>query len=173
MTELNIYATPETDVTVSQKGPSIVIDDFKNQSTWMLVFLSIITLGIYLAHYMKRQTKVFNKHLDPSDQISEGFLNSIILLYYLSAFLLIPFFFLENGETIGNVSDLVDRIANIVSLVWAFKAKNRMVSILSAKAKEPNWFHGLWTFLFQAFYFNYKINKIKKSSPSLSVAPNP
>jgi len=34
-----------------------------------------------------------------------------------------------------------------------------MNTLLDLSTDEPQWFHGLWTFLFGAFYINYKINK--------------
>ena len=35
-----------------------------------------------------------------------------------------------------------------------------MNTLLAATKVEPDWFHGLWTFLFTTLYFNFKINKL-------------
>ena len=83
---------------------------------------------------------------------------------YITAILVIPYSLLEEGHIIERVSDLSDKIFNICLLVWAFKARNRMNTILQIKAGSPHWFHGLWTFLFQGLYFNYKVNKLNENA---------
>lgn len=65
-----------------------LVGQLKSQSTWRLVFLSLITFGIYSAHYIKRQTSRLNQHLDAERRISEGLITTILISSYVSAFLL-------------------------------------------------------------------------------------
>jgi hypothetical protein len=165
MNETNAYAAPESslELDINEKTGNLTTDLY-SQGTWRLLLLTIVTLGIYLAHYMKRQTNILNEHLSASKRISEGLINAIIVLSYVTVLMVVPFFFLEEGHPIEHLSSFGDKILNILTLVWAFKARNRMNSVLKSKAGTNNWFHGLWTFLFQTLYFNYKVNKINEKA---------
>ncbi len=50
MKDENIYSPPKSNL-VKSKGDEIIVHQLKNQSTWRLFFLTVITLGIYIAHY--------------------------------------------------------------------------------------------------------------------------
>jgi len=171
----NIYATPASDVTVmtNESDSKNLIQSLRSQSTWKLLFLSIITLGIYGAHYMRNQTKSLNKQLSDDQQISNGLVLSILILSYITVALIIPFFVVldENPQLdqLDQISANIDKVLSILILVWGFKARNRMNSLLglsegglSVSKDDTKWFHGFWTFLFQYFYFNYKVNKISE-----------
>lgn len=167
MNEANIYAAPSTDVTPTPEvvhGFEPMLKALKSQSTWRLVFLSIITLGIYFAHYIRRQTNILNQNLSGSERISGSFISAILVLSYVSAFLMVPYSLVEEGHIIESISDLADGVLNILLLVWAFKARNRMNVILRAQAGSSKWFHGLWTFLFIGLYFNYKVNQLNQEA---------
>ena len=141
-----------------------MLNALKNQSTWRLLLLSVITIGIYLAHYIRRQTKILNENLDDNDQISYGFVNTILVLSYISAALVIPYVYFDDGHFTESISDFADQVFNILLIVWAFKARNRMNAILQTQKGSGNWFHGLWTFLFTGLYFNYKVNKLNQNA---------
>ena len=140
-----------------------IVPQLKNQSTWRLLFLSLITLGIYTSYYMRWQTKIINQHLDIESQISEGFVNFILIFAYVTALIVIPYILVEEGHPIESISDYMDTVWGILVLFWAFKARNRMNMLLGLTKDKPQWFHGLWTFLFQTFYFNYKINTLNEN----------
>jgi hypothetical protein len=129
-----------------------------------LIFLSLVTLGIYSAHYIKRQTLTLNVYLDKERQISEGFVNSILILAYVTVILLVPYFLVEEGHPIETKSDSLDTIWAVLVVIWAFKARNRMNTLLAAPKGQADWFHGLWTFLFTVFYFNFKINTMNENA---------
>jgi hypothetical protein len=139
-----------------------ILSQLKSQSTWRLFFLSFITLGIYTAHYIKRQTRIMNQYLDKERRISEGFVSTILILAYVTVILVIPYVLIEEG-LIEGISNVLDAVWSILVLVWAFKARNRMNMLLSATKDQARWFHGLWTFLFTALYFNFKINTLNES----------
>jgi hypothetical protein len=103
-----------------------------------------------------------NQYLDRERQISEGFVSTILILAYVTVILVIPYVLIEEGPIEG-ISNLLDAVWSILVLVWAFKARNRMNMLLSATKDQARWFHGLWTFLFTALYFNFKINTLNES----------
>ncbi|GBE04490.1 MAG TPA: DUF4234 domain-containing protein [Nitrospirae bacterium] len=138
----------------------------KSQSTWRLFFLTIITLGIYSAHYIYRQTKIMNHSLNGGHKISEDLVKFIFVFSYVTAIITIPYLFAPEGHSIETLYDLLDLIWGILIVIWAFKARNRMNMLLSAVKGQPHWFHGLWTFLFTNLYFNFKINKLNEMKNS-------
>lgn len=137
-----------------------LIRNLKEQTTWRLLGIGIITYGVYFAYYIRRQTGKINSHLGKESAISNGFINSIIVMSYISAALLVPYMIVDYGHPIEKISDYTDRIWGIMLIVWGFKARNRVNILLSANSESDHWFHGLWTFLFTPLYFNYKVNQL-------------
>lgn len=140
-----------------------ILSSLKRESTWRLFFLGFIILGIYIAHYIKRQTACMNQYLDKEKRISEELVWTILILTYISVILFIPYIFVEEGSPIEAIGNLLDTIWGILLVVWAFKARNRMNMLLSATKESKFWFEGLWTFLFTALYFNFKVNALSET----------
>ena len=46
MEETNVYAPPESEL-IEERGNASAIQELKSQNTWRLVFLTVITMGIY------------------------------------------------------------------------------------------------------------------------------
>ena len=151
----------------------------KSQSTWRLVFLSLITQGIYTSHYIKRQTRILNEHLDKENKIAQGFVTAILVLSYLKAItLIVPYVMVEKGHPMEMISDLTVDIARyllivryLLVLIWAVMASNRMNVLLAAAKGQPCRFNAFWTLLFPAFYFDFKINKLNDRCDEASDVP--
>ena len=137
-----------------------IIEELQNQSTGRLIGLSLITYFVYAAHYIKRQTKIINENYDGEDKISYSLVTTILIMSYLSLGLFFAYLFVEETHPITKISDGVDRILNILYIIWGFKARNRMNGILVAQKESKEWFSGLWTFFFTLFYFNFKVGKL-------------
>lgn len=140
-----------------------IITQLKSQSTWRLIFLGILTLGIYTVYYIKRQTRILNKHLDSKQQISEGFVKTILILAYVNTILLLPYCLVNAGHPIGLIREVLDYVLNFLILIWAFKARNRINMLIAGTKSQQYWFSGFWTFIFSFLYFNYKINKLNNN----------
>ncbi|WP_169334298.1 DUF4234 domain-containing protein [Rubritalea marina] len=164
MHDNDLYAAPMTDVTLASEVSEShdVITDLKSQSTWRLLFLSTITLGIYGAHYMVKQTEVLNTHLEAQERLSETFTKTILAFSYLSTVALIPYSLMDVSSEIDQLYNTLNNLFSLLFVIWAFKARNRMNKLIGAHKFKGNtrWFHGFWTFLFQYFYFNYKVNQL-------------
>lgn len=143
------------------RGAAAVVE-LKSQSTWRLLILSALTLGIYTGHYILRQTRILNHHLNPDRQMSEGYAILILVLAYITVILLIPYVLLEPENPLCILSNGLDHAWGILVLIWAFLARSRMHFLLGARTMQPQWFNGLWMFLFQTLYFNYKVNQLNE-----------
>jgi len=141
-----------------------IIKSLKDQSTWVLFFLFIITYGVYGAYYVKEKSNIMNSALEEGNKISQGFINAVMVINWLSLALFIVYLNVD-GEFI--ISSLVDLVANIMFIVWAFMARNRVNTYCGLSGSDASWFHGFWTFLFTLYYFNYKVNTIVDYSETL------
>ena len=141
-----------------------VVQKLQTQSTLKIVFLYMITLGVYAAHYAKRQTLIINPYLDSEDRLSDGYISTLLVLSYVSVLMIVPWAMVEEGHPVEALSTLLDIVWSLVFLYWAFWARARMNSLLSASKGDDSWFHGLWTFLFPGVYFNYKVNTLKQKA---------
>ena len=140
-----------------------VVQTLQTQSTLKLIFLFMVTLGVYSAHYAKRQTYAINPYLGAEDTLSDGFVSALLVLAYASVLIIVPYAMVEEGHPVEGISSLLDLAYGLLFLYWAFWARARMNSLLSASKSDDRWFSGLWTFLFPGVYFNYKVNKLKKN----------
>jgi hypothetical protein len=140
------------------------IKEFKSQSTWQLVGLGVVTYGVYLAHYIKNQTAKINEVTVEKDKVTEGFVNSILAVSYISLMLFLVSFVFENEHALETVSYIMDRISGVMMIVWGFMARNRLNIAYDLSNDSKEWFRGLWTFLFSPMYFNYKINCLSDES---------
>lgn len=140
------------------------IKTFKDQSTWRLVGLAVLSLGVYFAHYIKRQTAKINVLVGEDDAVSQDFVNSLMAISYIALILYIANIasqFLYPTHIASNIADL---IWSITIITWGFMARNRLNTAYEISKENKEWFHGFWIFSFSMMYFNYKINSICKKS---------
>jgi hypothetical protein len=142
-----------------------LIQRLKWGSTWALVGLSVITFGVYLVFYARRQTLILNESSAPENRISLNFITVWFVITFSSLALLFIYVFVPADSPMASISNLSDRLDNLMDLIWAFMARGAFHKLLQSQKETPAWFHGFWTFLFQAFYFNFKINKLSEFPP--------
>ncbi len=141
-----------------------LLKELKSQSTWRLLILSIITLSIYDAYYVKRQSEIINKHIEKDRQITKGFVIAFYLVSCMAAFLLVPSF-LADGEDLRQielVSNIFDYIWIIMDIAWALIARSKMHKLFQNYNENNFNFSILWSIIFGVYYFNFKINKLNK-----------
>jgi len=61
-----------------------LIKELQHQGTWRLVILSIVTLTVYWAHYIARQSKIINTVVSDKEKISKEFIVVLFVLSYFS-----------------------------------------------------------------------------------------
>lgn len=142
----------------------IVVEKLKCQSTWCLLFLTVVTLGIYAAHYLKSRTKILNRHLDERHRIPEVLTDLILGFCYGAVILLHSSVSAPWGHPVETTMVVVLTILCGLVLVWGFEFRNRMNKLLGQAGYESERFHSLWTLLFSALYFNFKINMLNRDA---------
>ncbi len=156
-----LYTPPKSKLAVESNLTINLIEKLHHQSTWRLLGLTIITFGVYSAIYIKRQSDIINEYVDEQNRISNVFIFITFMTSIISV-ILMPIYIFGDFQIIDQLSDNLDTIFIILCLVWSFKAKNRLNRILETNQYDANWFNGIWVFMFQNLYINYKINDIQK-----------
>jgi hypothetical protein len=141
--------------------PNPIIEGLPTQKTLVLVGLSIITFFVYPAHYVKRFSDRLNEVESYAPTISPGLVWAVLIAAYASLAFLFGYIAVEETHPIALISTIIDRVSNILFIVWAFKVRARLHALLNPGPDSPYWFHGFWTFFFNVFYINYKIAKLK------------
>lgn len=142
-----------------------ILGSFKVMSVWKLIFLILITYGVYAAHYVKNQSDILNGHLDRPDQISAVFVTGFMILSYFSLGIFIVYLFTpmtnQYFHAIDRFDDSLTSLWQILLLVWVFKFKNRVNRLLGFSKKDDGWFSWVWALFFGPFYLNFKLNKLR------------
>lgn len=143
-----------------------IYKELVNQSTWILLLFSTITLGIYTAYYIFMQTNKINNYLDTNEKLSNILVTFIILSSFVSTF---SYFFGIVLETnmFDDIESVFSYIFIILTIIWGLKVRSVMNRLMNYHKDDNEWFSILWTVLFTPYYFNYKItcmcNKIKSA----------
>jgi ABC-type sulfate transport system permease component len=138
------------------------IRKLKWHSTWALLGLLIVTLGIYAAYYIKRQTKTLNDSTKTIIKIPNVLVVFIFIISYLGAFVTISSIFFDEKHPIQYIDKILTCIWIAVVFLWALYAKNSLNALLNASKKSQLRVRFLWTLLFGLYYLNYKVNKLNK-----------
>lgn len=135
---------------------------FQDQGTLRLVALSVLTFGIYLAHYTKKQTLRINQLVDKEEEISDLLVHLIFIISYGSLLALIGSFFFRQGHPVESLSNWLSFFATVMLVIWTFKAGARLNTYYEIAPSDIISFDSCWMLLFHVFYFNYNINSICK-----------
>ncbi|SIQ86753.1 DUF4234 domain-containing protein [Marinobacterium stanieri] len=149
----NPYAAPEAELEVQQAEGDLSV--FKYFTTWAVLGLSIITLGIYPIYWLYNRTQKLNT-ITPTP-ISQGFVTAALVIMILSTVLsyVLPFLGSTLLVLIGN---LISLVSTVLFFVWVFKFRNRLNAVTQSQG-QPTWAGPVLTFFFSIFYLNYKINQ--------------
>ena len=136
------------------------ITQFKRQSVWVLIGLTIITATIYWPFWLRRQSRLLNQSL-PQQAIPTWFFPVLLALTILSIGWAIPEVLTDDAPWTIAIGKLLSRADLIFSIVWVFKVRNRLNALLESSKSDKTWFGGVWTFLFGIFYLQFKINHLQ------------
>ena len=153
--EIDPYAPPRAAIAEPTAGD---YRDFARISTWWVLVLSFITLGLYAPYWLYTRIKTLNGMLSSSPTA----LSLPIAVCVLSAANL------GNGFLGGIYPDAigvkllstgVQWASIIANLVCVFTLRNRLNEDAGAQGDSPYWVGGVATFFFGMLYLNYKLNQ--------------
>lgn len=137
---------------------------FPRFSTWWVFLLAVVTMGIYIAFWMVKRTKIINT-LPKVDPISDVFTNIMLVLFF------VPYVFMALGILIelelmaippfdmvlyANMADLASGIGLVI---WCFVLRNRLNDLIDGNTLFGNTLGPILTFFLQWIYLSYKINQ--------------
>lgn len=128
-------------------------------STWKLVGLTFITLGLYTGFFAVDQGRSLNSILPSNRKISDRLLLLVLNLQIAAVALFFPYIFFPEGHWIEPISDAVDLAAGVALIVWGFSMRSRINDVLGDESGFFVTGSGFLTFFLSPMYFNYKINQ--------------
>jgi hypothetical protein len=137
------------------------ITQFKRQSVWVLLGLTVITATIYWSFWLRRQSRVLNQTL-PQQPIPRWFFPISLALTILSIGWAIPEVLTDDAPVVIAIGKLLSKADLIFTIVWIFKVRNRLNLLLETSKSDKTWFGGVWTFLFGIFYVQFKLNRLQR-----------
>ncbi|MBI5598930.1 MAG: DUF4234 domain-containing protein [Deltaproteobacteria bacterium] len=130
-----------------------------------LVFLTIITGGIYSAVWFVKRLNAINGMASPL-KLSQGVFGFIIA-GCIANWAMVLFLIFSDGlaapETMSNISrisDVLGFLIEITLLLQVFKVRRIFMDHFIENMKRDVKFSWLWTFLFSIFYLQYRINRL-------------
>ena len=161
----NPYAAPTSNVASDSLGQDVnKIKAFKRFTTWAVLGLAIITLGIYGYYWMYSRTKTLNT-LIPENKVAGWLVPAVIGLGIANILMsLLPLASPELAQSFALVSLPFSLIGFVLMLMWAFKFRNRLNIISGSSKGNVFWLGPILTFFFQLYYFQYKINQMHDAS---------
>jgi len=155
----NPYSAPEADLKSSSQAN--VLNIFTRFSTWAVVGLSIITMGIYAVYWLYSRSKAINSVID--NKIPSALITTSLVLYVLGMIINYGPFLL--GSAVVDIlpammiaSPIIGLASFVAMIIWVFKFRNRLNEMTQSEGK-PTWAGPILTFFFQVLYLNYKINQ--------------
>lgn len=157
----NPYAAPATNVASDSLGQDVSkIKAFKRFTTWGVLGLAIITLGIYGYYWMFSRTKVLNS-LIPENPVASWIVPAVLITGLINVVLsILPLAVPSVAADLAIISLPLSIIGMVLALVWAFKFRNRLNIISGSSKGNVFWLGPILTFFFNLYYFQYKINQM-------------
>ena len=148
----------------SQPETRINIQALPTRSTPGAMLLGLVTFGVWHVYFLNTLTTSINASLEPREShlyISETFTVTITVLAWMNASLLVLSLF--GSEVLTVLSSFFLWTFEVCLVIWAFKVRNRLNTLLGSAPHSSSWFHGVPTFFFTLYYLTYKINCLKES----------
>ncbi len=122
-------------------------------SVWAFVLMTVVTLGFYTPYWWLKRLEAFHS-LDTNQQLPPQ------SIFIGAAAALMASWVLIFAAPATGVDIVLDLAVGIFYVYVALRGKGILQDHLAAKGVREIEFNGLWTFLFQHWYLQYKINQI-------------
>jgi hypothetical protein len=153
-----VWPPPPTNATVTfEASPLSGTESFRVQNYWLVLLLTLVTLGIYAVFWLKRQIAVIDSRR-PDLKVGQTYANVVLTAVFLNLGLAIASGF-SDSQMLEGISRILSRVVGIMVLALLFQVKNGMNMMLRLQRGSPYWFAGVYTWLFGVAYQQYKINQ--------------
>lgn len=130
----------------------------QRRSLGRVVVLFILTLHFYAFYWYVHTTRVLNGQ--GARKISGTFIASCLGMASVSAGLMIAREVLENVASVVTVSQIARWTTALLWLIWTLRIRNRLNEYAEASVQSTVRVSALWSWIFQMFYLQFKINEI-------------
>ena len=137
--------------------PSSPIQRLPRLSTWSVVAFSILSLGLYSTYWLFTRTQIINQLHD--NKIPMSIAHTVIGLLLVNLIFSIMSIVYPDNLEYSELASLSGLGFNLGSVFWVFMLRHRIHAITLAGEKSLFWLNGIFTFLFQVMYLQYKINE--------------
>lgn len=136
-----------------------ILSELKEQSTGRLLLMDAFSAGLYTAYYIRRQSRRLEALLGEKNRL-DLFQKVAVCFAWLNVLCLVISYLVFETDSRADkfLSWIMPAIYFAVTIAWALEARVRLNALLSATKSDGFNFNLFWTFFFQEFYINYKIN---------------
>jgi hypothetical protein len=128
-------------------------EKLERKNILLLLFLVLITYGIYVPIWFLNQKKALNSFVS---KVNNSYVYFLLVIYIFSGCMLIYSLFRGENELI-NLLDLIINLSGITTtIILSFQVREILNEHYESKVS------GILTFLLTIFYLQYEINKIEK-----------
>lgn len=132
----------------------------ERKSVWMVILLSVVTLGIYIPYWLYQRLDAFNQ-MKSTEKLDKNIVMAVLVMYSLTTVMYIvstisEMMYPENISfvtNIDNVGSVIDFVSTIMMLYLAFRTRKVIEDHFKITLS------GVATFFFSIYYLQYKINK--------------
>jgi len=163
MSNQNPYAAPQADVELPSSGNAIeIIKSLPRFTTWAVVGLSIITMGVYSIYWLYNRTKKLNAGLPDDKKISKGIVIGALISYiiYMIFSIVAPMVMPE----LAAIGGLFAILYFVLFIIWIYKFRGAINTLIATRDRKKGWIGPILTFFINIYYFQYKINQIHDNS---------
>ncbi len=140
------------------------------KSVWLVILLSIVTLGTYIPYWLYQRLDAFNQ-LKSREKLDKTIVTAVLAMYCFTTVLYIctsiyELFYPGNlvFEKIDQVGRVIDFVSSITMLYLTFIVRKIIEDNFKTKLS------GVATFFFSIYYLQFRINKeLSKSEQGESI----
>jgi hypothetical protein len=125
-----------------------------------VILISLASLGLYTWWWMYSRSLLVNASLPPHRQINKNFMHMCLGGFFVTLMLAVAAGFQPDNVSLAQTVNILSMALNIMVIVWVLNFR-RAAHYLLGEETTPYHFNLLWTLLFQVFYMQYKINRIR------------
>lgn len=143
--------------TPAADGQGHALQALPRVSVWAVLVLSIISLGLYYTYWLFTRTQIINRVADKP--ISMILVHSVLGLLMLNLIVSFVSGYNPDNEQYRQLAGFIGLGYSLLNLFWVFSVRQRLHKMTQAGERSLFWINGIWTFLFQVLYLQFKINE--------------